>query len=141
MAQALARGVDIRVVYIDQYKGDSQGIYVRPDNAETGYKGIENPFDLIGKKLGVSFGSTMHYQVLFLLDIFDMTGKVDLLNLSPQEIVAAWDDESIDAAACWGLAREHVLGGDNPGNVLVSAGVLADWGRCVLFVVECYRDA
>lgn len=140
LAQALARGVDIRVVYIDQYKGESQGIYVRPSDDESGYKGIENPFDLIGKKVGVPFGSTMHYHVLFLLDIFDMTGEVDVLNVSPTEIIKAWDDKTIDAAACWGNAREHVLGGDNPGNVLVTAGVLADWGRETFDVVAVGRD-
>jgi len=129
LAQALARGVDLRVVYIDHYKGDSQGIYVRPSEEESGYEGIETPFDLRGKKLGVPFGSTMHYQVLFLLDLFGMTGEVELLNLSPSEISRAWDEKKIDAAACWGLEREHILGGDPPGNVLVSAGVLADWGR------------
>jgi len=141
LIQGLARGADIRVVYINHYKGDSQGIYVRPTEDASGYRGIEHPFDLMGKRLGVPFGSTMHYQVLFLLNTFGMMGKVELMNLSPAEIVKAWDERSIDAAACWGVAREHVLeGSDHPGNVLVSSGVLADWGRETFNAVAVRRD-
>lgn len=142
MAQALARGVDIQVVFIDQYKGDSQGIYVKPDNTETGYKRIQHPLDLVGRKLGVPFGSTVHYQVLFLLDILEITGKVELINLSPSEIIKAWDEGEIDAAGCWGPTREYILDkdGDSPGHVLVSAGVLGDWGRETFNVVAVRRD-
>jgi len=142
LAQALARGVDIQVVYIDQYKGDSQGIYVKPDNTETGYKRIQHPLDLIGRKLGVPFGSTVHYQVLFLLDILKITGKVELINLSPSEIIKAWDEGEIDAAGCWGPTREYILDkdGDSPGHVLVSAGVLGDWGRETFNVMAVRRD-
>ena len=124
LAQALARGVDVQVVFIDQYKGDSQGIYVKPDNDVTGYKWIQHPMDLVGRRLGVPFGSTVHYQVLFLLDILKITGQVELVNLSPSEIIKSWDEDSIDAAGCWGPTREYILGGDNPGKVLISAGVL-----------------
>ena len=140
LAQALSRGVDIQVVYIDQYKGNSQGIYVRPDNTETGYKRIQHPLDLIGRKLGVPFGSTVHYQVLFLLDILKITGKVELINLSPSEIIKAWDEGRIDAAGCWGPTREYILEGDNPGQVLISAGVLGDWGRETFNVMAVRRD-
>ena len=127
LVQAFARGVDLQVVYVEGYKGDSQGIYVKEDS------GIENPFDLKNKTLGVPFGSTMHYQVLYLLDIFSMTGEVELLDLSPAEITEYWDNGSIDAAACWGSAREHVL--DSSAKTLLSSGVMADWGRPTFNVV------
>lgn len=134
LAQALARGVDVQVVFIDQYKGDSQGIYVKPDNDETGYKRIQHPLDLVGRRLGVPFGSTVHYQVLFLLDILKITGKVELVNLSPSEIIKSWNDDSIDAAGCWGPTREYILDGDNPGKVLISAGVLV---RNPIYICVC----
>lgn len=143
LARALAQEVDIRVVYIIHYKGDSQGIYVRLSNDTAGYVGIENPFDLVNRTVGVVFGSTMHYQVLFLLEMFGMTGRVFLRNLSPNEIMQAWDDGSIDAAACWGAAREHVLvegASGRPRNVLFTAGDLANWGRPTFNVVAVGRE-
>lgn len=146
LAQAFARGLEINVVYITDYKGDSQGIYVRPSEIDTGYGGIENPFDLVNRTLGVPFGSTMHYQVLYLLDIFGLSGQVELRNLSPTQIIEQWDDKRIDAAACWGAAREHVLregsqdDEDQPAaNVLVTAGVVGDWGRPTFGVVAANR--
>lgn len=144
LAQALARGIDISVIYITDYKGESQGIYVRPSTSS--YVGIENPFDLVNRTLGVPFGSTMHYQVLYLLDLFGIMGSVELLNLSPTQIMEAWDLGTIDAAACWGEAREHVLGeygavpDSNVGNILVSAGVMGDWGRPTFGVVAVRRS-
>jgi len=136
MAQALARGIDLQVFYITQYQGDSQGIYVRPSDPENNYVAISNPFELAGRKVGVPFGSTMHYQLLFLIDLIGLQGDVDIIDLSPAEIIQAWDRKAIDAAACWGVAREHVLQENSPensqqepGNVLVTAQVLANWGR------------
>jgi taurine transport system substrate-binding protein len=145
LAQALARGLEINVVYITDYKGDSQGIYVRPSEEDTGYAGIENPFDLENRTLGVPFGSTMHYQVLYLLDIFGLSGKVVLRDLSPMEIIQEWDEKLIDAAACWGAAREHVLRENDdtdqpPANTLVTAGVVGDWGRPTFGVVAANRQ-
>mmetsp|Transcript_7127 Transcript_7127/g.16685 ORF Transcript_7127/g.16685 Transcript_7127/m.16685 type:complete len:1479 (-) Transcript_7127:954-5390(-) len=140
LAQALARGIDISVIYITDYKGESQGVYVRPSS--DGYVGIENPFDLVNRTLGVPFGSTMHYQVLYILDLFGITGSVELLNLSPTQIMETWDAGTIDAAACWGEAREHVLGEGKSLNVastLVSAGVMGDWGRPTFGVVAARR--
>ena len=135
MAQAIARGIDVEVIYISHYMGESQGIYVRPSNGN--YEGIKDPFDLKGRTIGVPFGSTMHYQVLFLLDMFGLTGLVHLLDLSPSQIVKAWDNEDIDAGACWGFAREHMLEG---GRTLLTARVLANWGRPTFVVVAAQKQ-
>lgn len=97
--------------------------------------------------MGVPFGSTMHYQVLFLIDLLGLKGSVKLVDMAPTEIIAAWDDPErhpsiIDAAACWGRARDHVLqGGVNTlaAHTLLSAGVLSDWGRPTFVVVAVTR--
>jgi taurine transport system substrate-binding protein len=154
MAQAAARGIDVSSIYVSHYTGDSQGIYVRasldttpitaPPSSSTpnSTSTISNPFELRGKTIGVPFGSTMHYQVMFLLDLFGLTGDVNLVNMAPSQIIQAWDDGSIDAGACWGPAREYLLNvnGDGnpnlpPANTLMTAGVLADWGRPTFVVV------
>lgn len=97
LAEALSRGLKLELLYITQYAGDSQGIYVRPGS------NVINPFDLVNKTIGVPFGSTIHYQVLFLLDLLSLTGSVHLLDLSPAEIINAWDTGQIDVGACWVL--------------------------------------
>ncbi|KAG7364268.1 taurine ABC transporter periplasmic ligand binding protein [Nitzschia inconspicua] len=130
LAEALARGLRLVLLYITQYAGDSQGMYVRPGS------NITNPLDLVDKTIGVPFGSTMHYQVLFLVNLFGLKGKVRLLDLSPSEIIKAWDEGRIDIGACWGIARDYLLklgGAGNPdidpATPLVSAKVISDWGR------------
>lgn len=127
LAQAIARGIDIQTIYISHYMGESQGIYVRPSNQNVSYTEVQTPFDLKNRTIGVPFGSTMHYQVLFLVDLFGLEGSVTLLNLSPSEIIQAWDEERIDAGACWGQAREHMLA--HSAKTLVTAADMANWGR------------
>ena len=73
---ARARGIDLQAIYLSHYMGESQGIYVRPSSSKNNYTGIQTPFDLKGRTLGVPFGSTMHYQVLFLVDLLGLSGSV-----------------------------------------------------------------
>ena len=146
LAQAIARGIDLQVVYISHYMGNSQGIYVRGE--ERGYKPITNPFELVNRTIAVPFGSTMHYQVLFLLELFGLQGLVNVVNMAPSQIIQAWNQSHIDAAACWGVARDFVLreseanGNPNlpPATTLMSAGVLANWGRPTYVVVAANRQ-
>lgn len=83
-SQAVARGVDAQEIYTIQYMGESQGIYVRPNDVEYGYEGIVTPYDLRNRTVGVPFGSTTHYQLLFLIDLLDLKGEVEIVNKSPQ---------------------------------------------------------
>lgn len=119
--------------------GESQGIYAR--------EWVKNPFDLKGRIVGVPFGSTMHYQVLYVLDLFGLSGDVKLLDLAPSEIIQAWDEGRIDAGACWGIARDHLLKNDGQGDpnspaakTLLSAGVMGDWGRPTFVAVAANRE-
>ena len=144
LAQAIARGVDVKVIYIGQYKGDSQGIFVRV--SEPDYIGIVTPFDLKGRTVAVPFGSTMHFQILYLLHVLGLQGSVTVLDMSPTEIIAAWDRKEIDAAGCWGATKSYILkqaGNGNPAmqpaNVLMSASVIADWGRPTYNVLAANR--
>lgn len=86
-AQAVARGVHAKEIYTSHYMGESQGIYVRPDEAALDYTGIVTPYDLRGKIVGVPFGSTTHYQTLFLIDLLGIRGEVTIVDMSP---IGAW---------------------------------------------------
>ena len=128
MAQAVARGVHAKEIYTSHYMGESQGIYVRPDDPTLNYTGIVTPYDLRNRVIGVPFGSTTHYQTLFLIDLLGLQGEVDVINMSPIQIMQAWDKGEIDAAACWGTARDHVLTQNKArlANVLLSSGVISE---------------
>ena len=140
-AEAVARGLDLKEIYISHYMGSAEGIYVRDDDDEKGYVGIKTPHDLINRTIGTPFGSTTHYQVLFLVELFGLQGLVKVVNLSPTEIVEAWKDRSrnpsIDGAACWGTAREYLLAND--GRELISSGVLSDWGSRTSGIIAARR--
>ena len=136
MAQAIARGINIKAIYISHYMGDSQGIYVR--KSEGDYEAIKTPFDLRGRTVGVPFGSTVHYQVLFLIDLFDLSGNVTLLNLSPDQIMEAWTSKKIDAGAAWGEAREFMM--THSATTLLTASDMANWGRPTFVAVAARRQ-
>ena len=81
---AVARGVDAVEIYTSHYMGESQGIYVRPDESDLDYTGIVTPYDLRGRTVGVPFGSTTHYQLLFLIELLNLEGTVTVVNMSPK---------------------------------------------------------
>ena len=172
-AQAVARGVDAKQIYISHYMGESQGIYVRPDEQAYNYTGIVTPYDLRGRTVGVPFGSTTHFQLLFLIDLLKLKGTVTVLDMSPRgkhvcifinydcippktthpiltycppktflDIMAAWDADPprIDAAACWGTARSHILDpeGARPAETLLSSGVISEYVTIWCFPTSCW---
>ena len=72
------------------------------------------------------FVSTTHYSLLAALKHWNIDPKwVQILNLRPPEIVAAWERGDIDAAYVWdpalGKAKES-------GKVLVTSAEVAEWG-------------
>ena len=64
--------------------------------------GIEKVADLVGKKVAVPFVSTTHYSLLAALKHWGVDPQaVEILNLRPPEIAAAWQRGDIDAAYVW----------------------------------------
>ena len=89
--------------------------------------GIESPQDLKGKKIGVPFVSTTHFHMLFALEQFGIEPtEVELLNLQPNAIAAAWERGDIDAAFIWDPALSRIK---KNGKVLITSGDLSNWGK------------
>ena len=121
IAAGVSRGLPITLFWIVGTIEDAEGLVVR-DGA-----GIVAPQDLKGKRIGVPFVSTAHYHTLFALEQFGIDrGEVELLNMQPNAVAAAWTRGDIDAAFVWGPALSRIL---ETGTVLITAGQLADWGR------------
>ena len=77
--------------------------------AQLAVKGIDKPEQLAGKKIATPFVSTAHYSLLTALKHWNVDPKaVEILNLRPPEIAAAWQRGDIDAAYVWPPALSEI---------------------------------
>ncbi len=118
LAAAATRKLPVETFLIATQIGAGEALVVRDS--------IQSPQDLIGKKVAVPFVSTGHYSLLAALKQWNIDpSKVQILNLAPPAIIAAWKRGDIDATYVWdpalGVAKEN-------GKVLVTSGDLAQKG-------------
>ncbi len=104
-ASAATRGVDLQLFWILDNIGKSEALVARNGS------GIEKPEDLKGKKVAVPFVSTSHFHLLVgMSQVWKIDPKeVEILNLKPPQIVAAWQRGDIDAAYVWPPALSEIL--------------------------------
>ena len=96
LAAAAARRLPVQAFFIVGLIGEAEALVVRKDG------GIAKPADLAGRKIAVPFVSTTHYSLLAALKHWQIEPKtVQIVNLRPPEIVAAWTRGDIDAAYIW----------------------------------------
>ncbi|BEV73741.1 taurine ABC transporter substrate-binding protein [Paludibacterium sp. THUN1379] len=120
LAAAASRGLPIQAFLVADEIGDAEALVVR-----NGSK-ISKPQDLIGKKVAVPYVSTAHYSLLTALKHWNIdASKVNIINLRPSEITAAWQRGDIDAAYVWDPALGKVK---VSGKVLTSSSQVAQWG-------------
>ncbi|WP_018607256.1 taurine ABC transporter substrate-binding protein [Uliginosibacterium gangwonense] len=120
IAAAASRDLPITTFLIAAKLGESEALVVR-----NGSK-INQPQDLIGKKIAVPFVSTGHYSLLAALKHWKISpAKVQIINLRPPEITAAWQRGDIDAAYVWDPALGKAK---QSGKVLTTSAEVAKWG-------------
>lgn len=120
LAAAASRRLPIATIFVAGLIGDAEALVVRNG------AGIGKPEDLVGKKVAVPFVSTTHYSLLAALDHWKIDpSTVDILNLRPPEIAAAWSRGDIDAAYVWDPALGEIK---QSGTVLTTSADVADWG-------------
>src|SRR5690625_7359446 len=84
---------DLQVVWIHTVIGEAESLVVQDSVDATSLA------ELDGKRVAVPFASTAHYSLLAALDREEMTpSDINLPNLSPDAILAAWEREQIAAA-------------------------------------------
>ncbi len=120
LAAAASRQLPVQTFLIAAQLGAAEALVAR-DGA-----GITSPADLIGKKVAVPFVSTGHYSLLAALKHWQIDpGQVQILNLAPPAIIAAWQRGDIDATYVWdpalGVAKSN-------GKVLITSGELGKLG-------------
>lgn len=82
--------------------------------------------DLRGARIAVPFSSTAHYSLLnALIDAgIDPSRDVEITNISPDKLPAAWKSDRIDAAYVWDPTLQELkdgTGGSRPGKVLTDS--------------------
>lgn len=118
-AAGFSRGVDLQVIYIYDNINDAEALVVNEK--------ITSPQDLKGKTIAVPFGSTTHFHMMFALEQFNISPKdVNVLDMSPPDMVAAWERGDIDGGFVWDPALGKMKG---KGHVLITSGELSNWGK------------
>ena len=105
---AAAQGLDVEVIWVLDDINNAEQLVARPNS------GVTNLPSLKGKKVAVPFVSTSHYQLMFALSKAGIAAAdLQILNMRPPEILAAWERGDIDAAFVWDpvLAKIKAAGG------------------------------
>jgi taurine transport system substrate-binding protein len=121
LAAAVSQGVDLQLFWILDSINEAEALVVRNG------ANITKPADLKGKTVGVPFVSTTHYHMMFALQHFGVDpSSLKILNMQPNQIVAAWERGDIDAAYVWNPALAELK---KSGKVLVTSGELSKLGK------------
>ena len=102
---AASQGQDIKLFWILDDIADAEALIVRNGSGINGVK------DLKGKKVATPFVSTAHYQLMAVMKTEGVDAKgVNVMNLRPPEIAAAWERGDIDAAFIWDPVLSKIKG-------------------------------
>jgi taurine transport system substrate-binding protein len=121
LAAAVSQGVDLQLFWILDNINQAEAMVARNGS------NISKPADLKGKTIGVPFVSTTHYHTMLALQHWGINpADVKILNMQPNQIVAAWERGDIDAAYVWNPALSELK---KNGKVLITSGDLAKTGK------------
>lgn len=115
----IAQNLPYDVYFIHDMIGEAEALVVKGD--------IKAIADIRGKKIAVPFGSTTHFSLLSLLKLEGIApGEVTVLDLQPQEMVAAWQRGDIDGGYVWQPNLGKLQ--NDRGTILISSADLAKRG-------------
>lgn len=130
LAVAAAQKLPIEAFLLASQLGNSEALVVK--------KSIISPKDLIGKRIAVPFISTTHYSLLAALKHWGIKpSQVQLVNLQPPAIIAAWQRGDIDGAYVWAPAVNEL---EKEGRVLTDSSQVGSWGSPTLDVWVVRKD-
>ena len=120
IAAAASQGQDIKLFWILDDIGNAEALVARDGT------GIISMKDLKGKKVATPFVSTSHYQLMVGMKLAGVDPKtVDVINMRPPEIAAAWERKDIDAAFVWDPVLARIKSG---GKVIASSATIGKEG-------------
>ncbi|WP_191907167.1 taurine ABC transporter substrate-binding protein [Erwinia billingiae] len=130
LAVAASQQVPIEVFLLASQLGNSEAMVVKNT--------IKTPKDLIGKRIAVPFISTTHYSLLSALKHWGIRpDQLQIINLQPPAIIAAWQRGDIDGAYVWAPAVNEL---EKTGKVLTDSDQVGKWGAPTLDVWVVRKD-
>ncbi len=95
-ALAISQDLGVKCIWIHEILGSTESLVARKDS------GVASIGDLKGKNVATPFASTSHFSLLHALESEGLSeSDVNLLDMQPSEIYAAWQNGQIDAAYVW----------------------------------------
>ena len=120
LTAAANQGQDIKAFWVSADIADAEALVVRNGS------GVNSLKDLKGKRVGVPFVSTAHYQLMAALKHDGVAGKeLNVMNMRPPEIAAAWERGDIDATFVWDPVLSKVKA---KGKVIATSGSVGKMG-------------
>lgn len=122
IAAAVSRGEPLELFWILDDIGDAEALVVKNGS------GINTIADLKGKKIAVPFNSTTHFHTMVALDQAKVNpADVQILNMRPPEVRAAWQRGDIQATFIWDPVLAEAK---KDGKVILSSGkISAETGK------------
>lgn len=118
---AVSSGIPYEIFWTGQTVGEAEALV-----AKNG-AGISKISDLKGKRIATTSASTSHYSLLSALQLNGLTAAdVQIVDLTPPDILAAWQRGDIDAAYTWDPGLTELL---KDGTKLISSAELATKGH------------
>lgn len=120
LTAAASQGQDIKLFWISADIANAEALIAR--NAS----GINSMKDLAGKKVATPFVSTAHYQLMAGMKMDGVDPKsVNVMNMRPPEIAAAWERGDIDATFIWDPVLSKIRG---TGKTIATSGSIGKRG-------------
>ncbi len=122
VSAAVSRGEPYELFWILDDIGDAEALVAKNGS------GINSVADLKGKKIAVPFNSTTHFHTMVALDQAKVNpADVQILNMRPPEVRAAWQRGDIQATFIWDPVLAEVK---KDGKVIISSGkISAETGK------------
>ena len=122
IATAISQGLEVELFWILEDIAGAEALVARNGS------NVNSVADLKGKKVGVPFVSTTHFHLLYAMELAGVKkNDVQVLNMRPPEIAAAWERGDIDATFIWDPVLASVK---KNGKVIVTSGELCKKGKC-----------
>ncbi|BBI33352.1 taurine ABC transporter substrate-binding protein [Cohnella abietis] len=113
-ANAISKGIPIEVIWLLEQYTTGVGLVVKENSS------IHSLADLKGKKLAVVKGSTGDLVLSTALQSAGINASsIDIINMSPPNMVSAWKSGNIEAAITWDPAKSEML--NDGGRVILYA--------------------
>jgi len=126
-AIAMTKGLPLKLIGMVQ-EADAIDTFAARDGS-----GIISPADLRGKKVAVAFSSNSHYKIMGVFKVFGIKETdLTLLDMQPQDIVAAFIRGDIDAGFTW---EPHLTEMLKTGHKILDGREIGRWGYSAFDVV------